>query len=260
MVGLLSRDDWSKGGKHKVNAWVWDQVGLELSHINVESTIKTERCGQRGDDLSNQTIEVGVGWSLNVQGATADVVDSLIVEHDRDVRVLQEGVGGEDRVVRLNDSSGDLWGWIDSETKLGLLAIVNRETLQEEGAETRTGTTTDGIEDEEALEASAIVGKLADSVEAEVDNFLTNGVVTTGKVVGGIFLARDELFWVEELTVGTGADLINDGWLEIDKDATWDVLSSTSLREEGVEGIVATTNGLVRWHLAIWLDAVSSSK
>lgn len=81
--------------------------------------------------------------------------------------------------------------------------------------------------------------------------------MTTGKIVGGIFLARDELLWVEELAVGTSADLINDGWLEIDKDATWDVLAGTGLREEGVKSIVTTTDGLVRWHLAIWLDAVS---
>jgi len=125
VVGLLGRDDWSIGRKHEVNAWVWDQVGLELGDIDVESAIKTKRGGQRGDDLGNQTIEVGVGWSLNVQGATADVVDGLIIKHDRDISVLQEGVGGEDRVVRLNNSGGDLWGWVDSETKLGFLAIVN---------------------------------------------------------------------------------------------------------------------------------------
>jgi len=34
------------------------------------------------------------------------------------------------------------------------------------------------------------------------------------------------------------------------------VLASTSLREEGVERIVATTNGLITWHLTIWLNAV----
>jgi hypothetical protein len=41
-----------------------------------------------------------------------------------------------------------------------------------------------------------------------------------------------------------------------DKDGTGDVLSSTSLREEGVERVVTTTNGLVRGHLTIGLDTV----
>jgi len=34
------------------------------------------------------------------------------------------------------------------------------------------------------------------------------------------------------------------------------VLSGTGLGEEGVERIVATTDGLVRGHLAVWLDTV----
>jgi len=34
------------------------------------------------------------------------------------------------------------------------------------------------------------------------------------------------------------------------------MLSSTSLGEECVEGIVTATDGLVAWHLAIGLDAV----
>ncbi len=34
------------------------------------------------------------------------------------------------------------------------------------------------------------------------------------------------------------------------------MLSSTSFAEEGVEGIITTSNGFVRRHLAIWLDAM----
>ena len=61
---------------------------------------------------------------------------------------------------------------------------------------------------------------------------------------------------MEELSVGSGSDLINDGWLEIEEDASWDVLSSSGLGEEGVESIITSTNGFVGWHLTIWLDSV----
>ena len=106
------------------------------------------------------------------------------------------------------------------------------------------------------MKTSALIGKLSDSVEAEIDDFLTNGVVTSGEVVGGIFLSGDELLWMEELSVGSGSDLIDNGWLEIEEDGSWNMLSSTSLGEEGVEGIITTTNGFVGWHLTIWLDTV----
>ena len=59
-----------------------------------------------------------------------------------------------------------------------------------------------------------------------------------------------------QLTVRASAHLVADSWLEIDKDGARNVLASTSLREEGVEGIIAATNGFIGGHLAIRLDAV----
>ena len=105
-----------------------------------------------------------------------------------------------------------------------------------------------------------MIGKLSDSIKAEINDFLTNSVMSSGEVVGSIFFSGDELLWMEKLSVGTGSDLIDDGWLEIEEDASWDVLSSTSLGEEGVEGIITTTDGLVRWHLSIRLDTVLEAK
>ena len=51
VVRLLGRDDWRVRGKHKVNPWVRHQVGLELSHIDVEGSIETKGSSQRRDDL-----------------------------------------------------------------------------------------------------------------------------------------------------------------------------------------------------------------
>ena len=60
------------------------------------------------------------------------------------------------------------------------------------------------------LETSALIGEFSDSVEDEIDDFFTDGVVTTGVVVGGIFFTGNQLFRVEKLTVGTGSDLQTD--------------------------------------------------
>jgi hypothetical protein len=64
------------------------------------------------------------------------------------------------------------------------------------------------VEEKESLETSALIGKLTDTVKDKVDDFLSDGVVTTGVVVGGIFLTSDELLGVEELAVCSGPDLI----------------------------------------------------
>ena len=239
-----------------MDSWVWHQVSLELSDIDVKGTVESQRGSQRGDNLSNESVQVGVGWSLNVQISSADIVDSLVIKDNGDIGMLKKRVSGEDGVVWLNNGSGDLWGWIDGETKLGLLTIIDGKSLEEERSKTGSGTTTDGVENEETLETSALISELSDSVEAEINDFLTNGVVTSGEVVGGIFLTGDELLWMEELSVGSGSNLIDDSWLEIKEDGSWDVLASTSLGEEGVESVVTATDRFIGRHLTIWLNTV----
>jgi hypothetical protein len=239
-----------------MDSWVWHQVGLELSNINIQSTIESEGGSEGGDDLSDESVQVGVSWSLNIEVSSADIVDSLVIKDNSNISVLQEGMGGEHGVVWLNNGSGDLWGWVHGETKLGFLTVINGKSLEEKGSESGTGSSTDGVEDEETLETSALIGELSDSVEAEINDFLTDGVMSSGEVVGGIFFTGNELLWMEELSVGSGSDLIDNGWLEIEEDSSWDVLTGTSLGEEGVESVVTTTDGFIGRHLTVRLDSV----
>merc|ERR1712232_519936 len=119
VVCLLCRDDRSIAGKHEVDARIWHKVCLELSDINVEGAIKAQRGCKGGDDLRQETVQVGVSGPLNVQVTAADVVQSLIVVHDGDISVLQEGVNAEDRVVRFDHGGGNLWASPDGEAQLG---------------------------------------------------------------------------------------------------------------------------------------------
>ena len=256
MVSLLSRDDRGIRREHEMDSGVGDEVGLELSDINVEGTIESEGSSQGGDNLGDESVEVGVGGSLDVEVSSADIVDGLVVKHNGNIGMLEEGVGGEDGVVGLDDGGGDLRGRVDGETELGLLTVINGKSLEEERTETGTGTATDGVEDEETLETSALIGELSDSVEAEINDLLTNGVVTSGEVVGGILLTGDELLGMEQLSVGTSSDLIDNGGLEIEEDGSGDVLTGTSLGEEGVESIVTATDRLIGRHLTIGLNTV----
>ena len=76
---------------------------LELGEIDVEGTIEAQRGRDGADNLANQTVQVGVSGTLDVQVATADVVDGLVIDHEGAVGVLKGGVGRQDRVVRLDD-------------------------------------------------------------------------------------------------------------------------------------------------------------
>ena len=77
MVGLLGGDDGSVRGEHEMDTGVGDEVGLELGHIDVEGTIETERGSEGGDNLRDESVEVGVGGSFNRKVVMAEVVDCL---------------------------------------------------------------------------------------------------------------------------------------------------------------------------------------
>jgi hypothetical protein len=47
------------------------------------------------------------------------------------------------------------------------------------------------------LGGSVFLPCTSDSIEAEIDDFFTDGVMSSGEVVGGIFFSGDQLFWVE---------------------------------------------------------------
>ena len=86
--------------------------------------------------------------------------------------MLKSRVSGQDRVVRLNHGSGDLRSGVDRELELGLLAVVNGQPLHEERGEARAGASSEGMEDEEALQTGALLGQLSDAVKNKVDDLL----------------------------------------------------------------------------------------
>jgi hypothetical protein len=80
--------------------------------------------------------------------------------------------------------------------------------------------------------------------------------MTSSEVVSSIFFTRNELFWVEELSISTSSDFIDNSWFEIEEYTSWDVFTSTSFTEESVESIITTTDSFIRWHLSVRLDTV----
>ena len=239
-----------------MDARIGHQVGLELRQIHIQGTVETKRSGDGGHDLADQTVQVGVAGSLDVQVATTDVVDGLVVHHESTVRVLQSSVGGEDGIVGLHHRSGYLGSGVYGEFELGFLSVVHGEAFHQKRGKSGAGSATERAEDQEALKTRALIRELTDTVYDLIHEFLTDGVVSAGVVVGGVFLARDELFRVKERTVSSRANLVHDGRLEIHKHGARNVLTGAGLAEERVERVVSSAEGSVRWHQSVRLDSV----
>ena len=208
VVRLLGGNDRREVDQREVNARVWDEVRLQLGEVDVERSVKAQRRRDGADALGNQAVQVGVRRTLDVEVAAADVIDGLIVEDERDVGVLQGAVGRQNGVVRLDDGGRDLRRRIDGHGQLRLLSVVDAQAFHYQRRKAGAGAAAEAVKDEETLEAGAEIGHLANAVESEVNDLLADGVVTAGVVVGGILLARDKLFRMEELAVGSGPDLV----------------------------------------------------
>ena len=114
-----------------MNPRVGYQVGLELREVNIERPVEPQRGGDGTDDLTDQPVEIRVSRSLDIQVPPADVVDSLVVHHERTVGMFDGGVRGQDCVVRLDHCSGHLRSRVDGEFQLRFLPIIHAETFHQ---------------------------------------------------------------------------------------------------------------------------------
>lgn len=235
LMSTLGRRDYRGiADQRVVDTRIGDKVGLELVQVDVEGTVEPKRRGDGADDLGDQAVQVLVVRSLDTQVASADVVDGLVVDQEGTIRVLNGAVRGEDGIVGLDDSSRDTRSGVDGKLELALFAILGGETLKEEGTKARASTATKGVEDQEALQRVAIVGHASDAVDDALDHLLADGVVTTGVVVGSIFLATNQELGVEEGSVVAGTDLVDGRRVQVDEEGPGHVLAIARLGEKSL--------------------------
>jgi hypothetical protein len=87
-----------------------------------------------------------------------------------------------------------------------------------------------------------------------INQFLADSVVTTGVVVGGVFLAGDELLGMKQVSVLAVTDLIDHVGLKIDVNGSGNVFSAASFREKGRETLIAGALALLTSEVTIRLQ------
>lgn len=175
--------------------------------------------------LSNETVKVLIVRSFQPKVSATDIINGLVVYHERTVGMLKSSMCSKDRIVGLNNGCCGLGGRVDTELQLALLAIVNRKTLHEKSTKARSCATTKRVENKESLETRAIIRNTSNLVQDLINQLLADSVVATSVVVGGILLASNHLLWVEETAVCTSADLINYIWLKIAVNGTRNIFA-----------------------------------
>ena len=75
-----------------MDAGIWHQVGLEFVQVDVQGTVKPQAGSNRRNNLGNQAVQVLIIGSWNVEITTADVIDSLVINKECAVGMLDGAV------------------------------------------------------------------------------------------------------------------------------------------------------------------------
>ena len=94
--------------------------------------------------------------------------------------MLESRVGRQNGVVGLNYGAGELWSRVYTELELGLLSVVSRESLKEQGTKAGSSSSTERVEDKESLQSRAVVRQPSQLVHDRINELLANSVMSTG--------------------------------------------------------------------------------
>ena len=123
-------------------------------------------------------VQIPIRGCCQFQSAEADVIERLVVEREALVRVLDELVHRERRVVGLDDRVRHLGRRDHGVRRHDAVGVLLADLRDEERAHAGARAAAHGVDELEALEAVAGLGLLAHDVEDRVDELGAFRVVT----------------------------------------------------------------------------------
>jgi hypothetical protein len=78
-----------------------DQVDSKLAEIRVELTGEAQAASDTGHRSRHQVVQITIGGGGELEGAEADIVQSLVINDHHFIGILDKLVDGQGGVVRL---------------------------------------------------------------------------------------------------------------------------------------------------------------
>merc|ERR1719311_1646817 len=72
----------SEAGHKEMQSWEWDQVDGNLAQVAVELAWEAQAACDTRDGSRNKVVEVTIGWSGELQGAEADVIQGFVIQQE----------------------------------------------------------------------------------------------------------------------------------------------------------------------------------
>ena len=134
-----------------MKTWEGHHVDGQFAQIGIQLAREAEAGRDARHGERDQVIKVTVGWSRQLEGTEADVVQRLVVDAVRLVRVLNQLVDGESSVVGLDDSVWHLGRWHDRVRVHDAIRVLFADLGDEKSSHARAGSTTQRVSQLKAL-------------------------------------------------------------------------------------------------------------
>ena len=206
-----------------------DQVCGDFAEVRVQLAGEPQRARDPAHGGGDQVVQVAERRLGQLKRPKADVVEGLVVEDDALVRVLDQLVQRQGRVVGLDDDVGDFGRGDDREGSHDAIRVLFADFLDQQVAQTRASATAQGMGHLEALQAVRVLGFLADDVHRLVDNLRAFRVVPLGPAVAGAILPEDHVVGSEELADRRRSHRVNDAGLQVDEDGPGHIAAARGL-------------------------------
>merc|ERR1719277_2535235 len=116
---------------------------------------ETEASCDAAHSGAHQVVQVPIGGRGQFQRAETDIVECLVIQEEALIRILDELVKTEDRIIWLHHRVGDLRTWNDREGFHDAVWVLFPNLGDEQGAHSRSRASAQGVAHLEALEAIA---------------------------------------------------------------------------------------------------------
>merc|ERR1719217_178455 len=228
LLGATGRER-REPGHEEVQPREGDHVHRNLTEIAVQLPGETKAASDAGHRRTHQMVQITVGWSSQLQGAEANIVQRFVIHHEHLVRILHQLMERQDGVVRLHHGVRHLWRRNHGEGAHDPVRVLLTDLGDQQGAHPRPGAPTKGVTELEPLQAVTTLGLLPHHIQDAVDQLGPLGVMTLRPVVPGSRLTEHEIVRTEELTEGARAHAVHGAGLQVHQDRAGDVAPTRGL-------------------------------
>jgi len=159
----------SESGDEEVKTGEGNHVDCEFPEISVELSREPQAGGDTRHGGGDEMVKISVCGGGEFQGPEADVVESLVVDGEGLIGVLDQLMDGEGGVVRLNNCVRNLGGRYDGESGHDPVGVFLTDLGDQECSHTGSGTASKRVSQLESLKAITALSFLPDYVQNRVD-------------------------------------------------------------------------------------------